>query len=73
MIPCEVFWDFLGLGQKVSWENMADSETQPGEPVNKEAFSACLVERSYIFAISVSQQVGETLSQLVDSGKASRF
>ena len=42
---------------------MANSESQPSEPVKKRAFSACLVERIYMVAISVSQEVTETLSQ----------
>ena len=50
------------LGQKVSWKNMADSGSQPSESVKKKRrFFPCLVERIYMVAISVSQQVRKTL------------
>ena len=65
------FWGILG--QKVSWRNMADSESQPGEPVKKKGHFLPAWLKEYngwkkkikkCTAISVSQQVRETLLQL---------
>ena len=56
MIHCEVFWDFLGLGQKVSWKNMADSETQPGEP---ERGVFCLLGRKKLHLCDICKSTGK--------------